>query len=101
MGHDRLARWRRRWAYSLTWLGLGTVAMGGWTCWMDRIFAVSHGPDSVVGCHQTGRRECGKDQGLLYGAQVEIYSFVSGPRRQGHVRARTQRSFARGGVLTR
>ncbi|KAJ7508048.1 hypothetical protein B0H11DRAFT_1966559 [Mycena galericulata] len=30
MGHNRLARWRRRWASSLTWLGLGTVAMGGW-----------------------------------------------------------------------
>ncbi|KAJ7503990.1 hypothetical protein B0H11DRAFT_1983271, partial [Mycena galericulata] len=45
MGHDRLARWRRRWASSLTWLGLGTVAMGGWTCRMNGIFAVSHGPE--------------------------------------------------------
>ncbi|KAJ7503755.1 hypothetical protein B0H11DRAFT_1984177 [Mycena galericulata] len=42
MGHDRLARWHRRWAASLTWLGLGTD---------------------------------GVDQDLLYGAQVEIYSF--------------------------
>ncbi|KAJ7438825.1 hypothetical protein B0H11DRAFT_2103750 [Mycena galericulata] len=101
MGHDRLARWRRRWASSLTWLGLGTVAMGGWTCWMDRIFAVSHGPDGVVGCHQTGRGECGKDQGLLYGAQGitgDARVILQGP---WHVRARTQRSFARGGVLTR
>ncbi|KAJ7503675.1 hypothetical protein B0H11DRAFT_1983760 [Mycena galericulata] len=85
MGHDRLARWRRRWASSLTWLGLGTVAMGGWTGCMDGIFADA---------------ECGKDQDLLYGAQVEMYSFVSGLRPE-HVRARTQRSFARGGVLTR
>ncbi|KAJ7451463.1 hypothetical protein B0H11DRAFT_2075714 [Mycena galericulata] len=38
MGHDRLARWRRRWASSLTWLGLGTVAMGGWT-------GLSHTPE--------------------------------------------------------
>ncbi|KAJ7435892.1 hypothetical protein B0H11DRAFT_2112082, partial [Mycena galericulata] len=45
MGHDRLARWRRRWASSLTWLGLGTVAMGGWTGCMDGIFAVSHTPE--------------------------------------------------------
>ncbi|KAJ7467769.1 hypothetical protein B0H11DRAFT_47226 [Mycena galericulata] len=51
MGHDRLVRWRRRWASSLAWLGLGTVAMGGWTGYSP-CPTLQNG---VVWCHRTGR----------------------------------------------